>query len=241
MSLIVLGLRLYFLAALTISAASKARDLSGLELSLVRLFGTRCFSTASFTSRTAALLLSFYEGLLGVFVAVNPLSPVGAVLLAATMAVFTVVVARAFRMHVSCGCFRSRRPAELSSLTRSSLLFALSIVVAIAEFNRVDTYSDWWSGAGVALGVGVAVGGIVSAVRGLAGQPWPIREVIPTVKLRSLPDDMIIRLGLTDSDGGKAEGWMDVLELSRALRLPVSSVLNSGLGIYSKSAQDPPD
>lgn len=225
MSLILLSLRLYFTAVLALSTVTKLRDLPALELTLIRLFGLKRFSIGLYTSKSAGLALTFFEGILTVCIATNALGWVGGALLAATMGAFTVVVARAFRLHVSCGCFRDRRPAELGSLTRSGMLFMLSVVVLIAELDGVGGSSEWASGIAVALAVAALVGGVAFGMKRLADRSEPVSDARMAVYLAALPKDLILLFQLSKQSKVGDENWIEVVQLSKALGVPVSTLL----------------
>lgn len=228
MSDFVEGVRVYFVALLAVSSVSKMWDLRGFELALIRLFGIGCFTARILTSKSAAFGLVFYEGALAVAIAAGALDPFGGVVLIATMAIFTLVVARALYLHISCGCFRNRRPAELGSLVRSCALLLLSIVIAIADLMGSGGNVNWLFAGGYALGVAAIVAGFSLLIRALAGQPRPIEQSNPAVLLSALPAEIGSRVSVGRlARSGREGAWVDALELSRDLSVPLSSVLKA--------------
>jgi hypothetical protein len=218
------GVTFLFSAMFAGSGVLKLAQRAEFELVLVQLFGTRLFARAGVSSRIAATGVAAYELLLAALLASRLFLPIAPVLLLATMAVFLLVVGRSLRLHVACGCFRSRRPAEVSTLVRALLLLALAALLVFGRIPAVRTLHQAALGAGWAAGLALGLYLTVVAVRALmriqyraAEVPWSIpmttaRDIL-TVCGRPVPD---VPTG--------ADGCVRATALCRASRLPVSTL-----------------
>lgn len=220
-----MGVRLLFAAIFVYTGLSKVTDLARFELVLVQLFGTRPFARARTSSRTAARLIAGYELALAAAVGTGVAEPVGAVLVALTMAVFAAVVFRAWRLHVDCGCFRDRRPSEAASLVRSAILLGLAVTLAVAGSPAEPGLGAYLAGLGCAVGIAAATHGIVLAVRHAVRRSYP-EESPPRVVPALIAEGILAQEGRPAMPAGLADedGWVEVTALCRATGLPVSTL-----------------
>jgi uncharacterized membrane protein YphA (DoxX/SURF4 family) len=227
-----LGVRFLFAAMFVYTGLSKVAGLTRFEMVLVQLFGTRPFRRV--TSRAAAGVVAAYELLLAAGLAAG--LPGSAILLALTMAVFAVVVFRAWRLHVDCGCFRDRRPSEVASLVRSGLLLGLAVWLAVAGLPRSGPLL---AGLAWAVAFAAATYGVVLVVRRVVRRSYP--EESPPRMVPALVADQILEAahrpavpaGMADADG-----WVEVTALCRATGLPVSTLFRE-LELRSRLAGAP--
>lgn len=229
------GLRFLFAALFVYTGLSKVADRARFELVLLQLFGSRPFRWV--TSRTAATLIAGYELVLAGMVGLG--APGSAVLLLVTLAVFAVVVFRAWRLHVDCGCFPDRRPAEVAGLVRSAVLVGLAVWLAAAGPAGPATAPSVLAGVGWAAGLAAATYGVVLVVGRLVRRSYPEHgspRVVPAQIVAEILADRGrpgVPAGLADADG-----WVEVTVVCRRTRLPVSTLMRE-LELRSRLAGAP--
>lgn len=148
MTVFTAGVRLTFVVLFLFTAVAKLRRPALTELAIVRLIGLTLFERTTVTSRILVRALVGWEFALAVGIAAGRPQLVGWAA-AATMVVFVGVVARAWQLHVSCGCFPDRRPSEVGSIVRTSWLAALSIILALRGMPAIAGPA-WWKSVLVA-------------------------------------------------------------------------------------------
>lgn len=213
-----LGVRILFTGVFVYTGLSKLAGLTRFEMVLVQLFGTRPFRRV--TSRATAASVAAYELALAAALALG--LPGAAILLALTMAVFAVVVFRAWRMHVDCGCFRDRRPSEVASLVRSTILLGLATWLAIAGIpGEGSVLGAFGWAAGLALGTYA----VVLLVRRVVRQSYP-EESPPRMVPEIVATQILVPTGRPGVPPGLADedGWVEATALCAGSRLPVSTL-----------------
>jgi hypothetical protein len=218
------GITFLFSALFVGSGVLKLAQRAEFELVLVQLFGTRLFARAGVSSRIAATSVAAYELLLASLLASGLLLPIAPFLLLATMTVFFLVVGRAVRLHVACGCFRSRRPAEVSTLVRALLLLALAVLLVFGRIPDIRTVHQAALGAAWAAGLAVGLYLTVVAVRALLRTQYPGAEVPWSIPMATAKD-ILTDCGrpVPDVPTG-ADGCVRATTLCRASHLPVSTL-----------------
>lgn len=233
------GLRLYLAAVLLVAASSKVRNVESFELVLVQLFGIRLFTYWRHGhSRFVAKTLICYEIVLSILVIVNPIEHPVTVALIATMTMFLLIVGRAFAIHVSCGCFRSRRPTELSNLLRSSLLVMCSVALIMVEgSSSVGGKVHWLMSLCVAAGLAGAIECAVTIAKhgarlgkGSAAKQRRERDSPLSIPVSLIPNDQLDQVSKGARVRLERAGWIEVVDLARSTRIPVSTIVYAAQG-----------
>jgi uncharacterized membrane protein YphA (DoxX/SURF4 family) len=221
MTVLLTGIQLFFAAMFTWTAMTKLLDVSRFELVLVRLFGTKPF--ARVPSRPAALAVAGFEFALAAALGFGLFEPVSTAVLVATTVTFTAVVWRAWRQHVACGCFPDRRPAEVSSMTRSVILVGLAttlLVFGIPPVAGGRLLASALCAVGIGAGVYLVFKVTARIVRGAHPEP-PKAQMVPA----PIAAQILAQSGRGMPDLPDDRGWFEVTALCRAARLPVSALL----------------
>lgn len=223
-----LGVRILFVLLFAVTATTKIIRRTAFELALVKLLGVRPYRGLPWTSRTAAYAIAGYEYLLALLLATGWGHPVGAWLLVLTTVVFLGVVGRAWKMHVDCGCFPDRRPAEVASMLRSVLLVGLAVTLALGGLPLPDSPGGFLLGLGAAVLLGGAVHLAYLGTRSVFSRDSP-PESHPPVIHRIMADQILAQHGrepvpatLPDDDG-----WLEAEAMCRATRFPVSTLMTA--------------
>lgn len=225
MTELLLGIRILFVIVFAGTATTKIIRRTAFEMALVKLLGVRPYRGLPWTSRTAAWTIAGFEYALALLLATGWFHPVGVWLLVATTVVFFGVVARAWKMHVDCGCFPDRRPAEVASMLRSTLLVALAVTLAVGGAPSHPT-GHLVTGLGVAVLLGAAVHLTYLGARALFSRSSPPQSH-PLVIHRVMADQILARHGREPVPTTVADddGWLDAEETCRTTGFPVSTLM----------------
>jgi uncharacterized membrane protein YphA (DoxX/SURF4 family) len=218
------GIRFFFALVFVLTGSQKFFRLTEFELVLVQLFGTRPFARLHITSRTAAIMVSSFELLLGFAIAFGIFMRVTGVVLILTMVAFTAAVGRAWALHVSCGCFPGRRPSEVSSVVRSGILLALACLLAAfgapSPFGgaEIELAAPWAAGIAASLYV------IVKIVRWGVARNYPANEPKRMVP-RAIVTEVLTRRGIPiPVIPGDAADSVEAVPLCRTTGMSISTL-----------------
>lgn len=226
MSELLFGIRLLFVVLFVGTATTKIIRRTAFEMALVKLLGVRPYRGLPWTSRTAAWTIAGFEYALALLLVTGWLHPVGVWLLVVTTVVFLGVVARAWKLHVDCGCFPDRRPAEVASMLRSALLVVLAFTLALGGLPTPDHPIGLLVGVGVAVLLGAAVHLTYLGARALFSRSSP-PQGHPLVIHRVMADQILARHGRGPVPATVADddGWLDAEETCRTTGFPVSTLM----------------
>lgn len=223
--ILVSAVRILFAAMFAFTGIAKLVRGPETETVLVKLIGLDVFARLRTDSRTAVRALAAYEISLAAVVAAG-WQPARWLLLA-TMVLFCGVVVRAWWLHVDCGCFPDRRPSEVASIARTSLLTGLASILAVEGIHGVRTTGQWLLASLLAAVLAAGVYLAYASVRTLAGSRTAIRSPGPTMVHEIIAGQISHWHGGRDVPlgHGNADGWLTADRAARLSGLPVSVIL----------------